>query len=58
MKDLYEKYVNRNAEITLGGLQVNVVIKDVKVSWGKERFLVSPLSGAGSIWVESVTFEI
>jgi uncharacterized protein (AIM24 family) len=55
MKELFEKYINREALIFLGGLQVSVTILDIKKAYGRERFLVSPVKGKGEIWVESVT---
>jgi len=57
MKDLIEKYVGKVGDIKLGGLTVMVMINDVKMSYGKERFLVSPASGKGEIWVEAVTLH-
>ena len=54
MKELIEKYVGKDARIFVGGLTVDVEVKDVKVSYGKERYLVSPLSGIGQVWVESL----
>lgn len=55
MKELIEKYVDKKATINTVGLTVEVVIKDVKMSYGKARFLVAPVAGEGSIWVETVT---
>ncbi len=53
MKELLNKWVNRKVDINLGGLLVSVVIMDVKERWGRVRFLVSPVAGKGTIWVES-----
>ena len=53
MKELLEKWLNKNVYIQLGGLMVEVQILDVKKSYGKERFLVSPIAGEGRIWVEA-----
>lgn len=39
--------------LLLGGLIVEVKVLDYKVSWGKERWLVSPVSGSGETWVEA-----
>ena len=57
MKELVEKYVGKGAMIKLGGLVVNVIIEDVRQSWGRVRFQVSPISGHGSIWVETITLD-
>ena len=55
MKELFEKYIDKIANIRLGGLIVNVKVLDIKTGWGKTRFLVQPVEGAGQIWVEEVT---
>lgn len=55
MKDLYEKYVGQKALVVLEGLKVEVIIVDVKISYGRERYQVEPVSGEGSKWVEKVT---
>ena len=34
-------------------LQFNVLILDAKVSYGNARFLVTPVSGSGEVWVDS-----
>lgn len=57
MKETYEKYVGKEARILLGDLEVNVVIEDVKTSYGRERYLVSPIAGEGKVWVETVTLK-
>lgn len=46
--------LGKKGTIRLGGLTIEVEIQDVKVSYGRNRYLVSPLSGAGEIWVESI----
>lgn len=55
MKELYEKYAGKRAIIFLGGLTIEVLVEDVKISYGKERFLVTPIKGGGKIWVETIT---
>lgn len=54
MKTLLEKYLNKKVHIKIGGLIVGVVILDVKQSYGKTRYLVSPVTGKGEVWVESI----
>ena len=39
-----------------GTVQVEVRIKDFKTSWGQERYLIEPIAGRGSIWVEKLQF--
>lgn len=54
MQELIKKYVDKKAIVNLGGLNVEVTVKDVKISYGKERFLITPVSGSGEVWVESI----
>lgn len=54
MKELIEKYVGKEAMVFLGGLRVRVQITDVKMSYGRERFEITPVAGEGKIFVESV----
>lgn len=54
MKQLFEKYYHKKVHINLGGLEVAVVVMDIKESYGKTRFKVSPVTGRGEIWVESL----
>lgn len=35
------------------GLLVEVTVLDYKTSWGKDRWLVTPVAGSGQIWVEA-----
>lgn len=55
MKELIEKYVDKRATVLLGGLNVEVVVVDVKIQYGKERYKVTPVAGKGEVWVERVT---
>jgi hypothetical protein len=47
--------VEKGAIIEVGGLSVNVFIKDVKRSYGRARYQVTPVSGGGLVWVEKIT---
>lgn len=55
MKNLFEKYYHKVVYILLGGLQIKVVVIDIKMAYGKPRFQVSPVEGKGEIWVESIS---
>lgn len=57
MKELLEKYLKKEATIVVGGLTVDVIIKDVKTSYGRDRFHVSPVAGKGLVWVEKVNLK-
>ena len=56
MKDQL-KLINKKATIHAGGLKVNVKILDFKSSYGHDRYLVTPLSGEGKVWVEIITLK-
>ncbi len=56
MKELLA-VINKEGTITTGGLKVNIRVNDVKQSYGRTRYLVSPISGEGEVWVESVSFK-
>lgn len=47
--------IGKKGIIRLSGLLIEVEIEDVKNSYGKNRYLVSPLAGGGRIWVESIS---
>ncbi len=49
---MIQKYVDKQGSVLIGGMRVNVRIIDVKESYGKQRWLVAPLSGMGQAWVE------
>ncbi len=38
--------------VACDGLNVACTVADVKMSWGKPRFLVRPCAGTGEVWVE------
>lgn len=56
MKHLLE-LINKKGTINCDGLLVNVVIKDVKVSYGRTRYLVTPVSGSREVWREEVSIK-
>lgn len=51
--------IGKLGSIPVNGLTVHVHIMDGKVSYGTPRYLVTPVSGTGSVWVDSsrVSFE-
>lgn len=40
-----------------GNLAFKIKVLDVKASYGKARYKVTPMAGKGSIWVENVFLE-
>lgn len=57
MKNKIQEFVGKKGWIELGGLEVGVEVKDVKNTYGRDRYLVSPISGQGEVWVEKVNIE-
>lgn len=55
MRTEVEEYVGKKATVVIGGLKVEVKIVDVKNSYGRTRYQITPVAGAGQVWVESVT---
>jgi hypothetical protein len=43
--------IDTTALLNEGGLFFPVLIQDVKISYGQARYLVSPIGGRGSVWV-------
>lgn len=51
------KLIGKKAIISTGGLKVNVKVLDYKQTYGHERWLVSPVSGDGKVWVEKILIK-
>lgn len=49
--------LGRTGTIRLNDLSLKVKVKDVKEVWGKVRYLVTPLAGAGEQWMENVDLD-
>jgi hypothetical protein len=43
--------------IHLNGLNIDIIVTDVKQAYGRTRYQVTPAQGSGSIWVETVKIE-
>ena len=39
--------------LEIGGLKVNVEVTDVRVSFGRTQYEVTPLCGSGKVWVDA-----
>lgn len=48
------KYIGSTGRIKAGSLSVDVTVLDVKNTYGRNRFLVEPVSGQGKQWVENI----
>ena len=58
MKELINEYVGKIGSIkTENGLTIEVVVVDVKTSWGRTRYQVKPVAGSGECWVEEVKLK-
>lgn len=54
MKEKIEQYVDKQFKIRVGTMLVLVRCLDYKVSYGKERWLVAPEGGTGTMWVQEI----
>lgn len=50
----FSKLLQKKVHVNQGGLNVKVIILDIKRSYGKTRYLVTPVEGNGQIWVENI----
>ena len=46
--------VGRVARITFGALTFEVTVKAHKVAYGTDRWLVTPVHGAGETWAQNI----
>lgn len=46
------RYLNQSATLTIGELSFPVTVTDAKTSYGRTRFLVTPVNGSGEQWVQ------
>lgn len=54
IKSRLSNLVGKEAYIWTSGLVIYVTIEEIKVTYGKIRYLVSPVQGEGKSWVENV----
>lgn len=45
-----KQLMGKTGSLELGGLSVSVKILDVRESYGRVDFLVSPVAGSGQVW--------
>jgi hypothetical protein len=57
MKPKSTQGVGRKGTIEANGLAINVKILDYKTAYGKERWLVAPVSGSGQAWIQRVSIK-
>lgn len=52
------KYVGKRGSVELkNGLTMDVRILQHKFSYGKDRFLVTPVAGSGEVWVQNINLK-
>jgi hypothetical protein len=47
------KAIGKTALLRTGSFQYEVRIQNAKTAYGNVRYLVTPVSGTGSVWVDS-----
>lgn len=47
--------VGKNAYVIIGKVKFEVLVKDIKNSYGKTRYLIAPIAGRGEMWTEKVS---
>jgi hypothetical protein len=48
--------IGKIGELPFKDMVVQVKILDFRLTYGRERWLVTPVSGSGKVWVENVKF--
>ena len=46
------QYIGKKGSYQIGDLSIQVEVLDAKVSYGQTRYLITPVSGEGSRWVQ------
>lgn len=52
------KLIGTVKTVLIKGLTVDVEVLDYKNSWGKDRWLVTPVAGQGETWIEEFDSKI
>lgn len=55
LAQVVEKYLNKKANLKVDGITIEVTVMDVRYSYGKIRFGVTPIAGSGIGYFEDVT---
>lgn len=56
MKELI-KALGKRCYVSLGGVNVLCVIRDVKQAYGRDLYQVTPVRGNGLVWITQVDFN-
>lgn len=49
-----KEFIGKHGTIELSGLTIKVMVRDIKETWGRTRYLVTPVAGSGEIFVENI----
>ena len=52
------KAIGKQGSLSTDGLHINITVSDVKKVYGAIRYQVTPVSGTGSVWVDSSRVQI
>lgn len=59
MEQRIKKFVGKKAFVPVGkNIKMAVIISDIKVVYGHEKALVSPLEGKGQQWMNTENFQL
>lgn len=53
----YMDRVGKVGTIYCNEMQVEVKVLDIKKTYGRLRYLVTPVAGSGQVWVENINFK-
>ena len=48
-----QEYIGKNGMYHCNGLHFEIVIFDVRITFGRIQYLIAPVKGSGSIWAGS-----
>lgn len=51
-------YFGKSGQIAIFGIVIKVAIVDARTTSGRRSYLVTPISGSGSVWVSSDRVEL
>lgn len=50
--------IKKDMSILFKNLHFDIVVKDTKKTYGKERVLITPKAGSGEVWVDARTISV
>lgn len=49
---------NKTGTIWINGLSIEVTILDIREVWGTIHYLITPIDGSGSVWVNASRVKV